>query len=208
MASGVIDQPHAEGAQPCLDPVTVVSRARDIEAELVALEIGGAAEEEPPAGSLGVRLHLPPVSRADRVRRIANTSTLHRRSPCSRFPLLRRICQTRTPLPRNPRRADAIARDKLRWFDGLIGSKPFITGDELTMADIFLFAFRRLLCRPRLAARSRVQEFDRLVWAHESSTERCRLVQRRYGMPCPIRIGPLDDAQGDTNIAPSLDRRS
>ena len=43
--------------------------------------------------------------------------------------------------PRNPRRADAIARDKLRWFDGLMGSKPFITGDELTMADIFLFAF-------------------------------------------------------------------
>src|SRR5215470_19497102 len=73
---GVIDQPHAEGAQPCLDPVTVLSRARDIEAELVVLEIGGAAEEEPPAGSLERRLHLPSASRADRVSGIANTRTL------------------------------------------------------------------------------------------------------------------------------------
>jgi glutathione S-transferase len=34
----------------------------------------------------------------------------------------------------------ATARDKLKWLDGLMGSKPFIAGDKLTMADIFLFA--------------------------------------------------------------------
>ena len=35
----------------------------------------------------------------------------------------------------------ATARDKLKWLDGLMGSKPFIAGDKLTMADILLFAF-------------------------------------------------------------------
>jgi glutathione S-transferase len=35
----------------------------------------------------------------------------------------------------------ATARDKLVWLDGLLGSKPFIAGDKLTMADILLFAF-------------------------------------------------------------------
>ena len=35
----------------------------------------------------------------------------------------------------------ATARDKLKWLDGLMGSKPFVTGDKLTMADILLFAF-------------------------------------------------------------------
>src|SRR5262249_32919007 len=66
---------------------------------------------------------------------------------------------------------------------------------------------RRLLCRHRPAARSGVQEFDRLVRPHESPTERCRLILRRYGMPCAIRIGPLDDAL-DLNrprpVAPDL----
>lgn len=43
-----------------------------------------------------------------------------------------------------PQAADdlkATAREKLVWLDGLIGGKPFIAGDKLTMADIFLFAF-------------------------------------------------------------------
>jgi glutathione S-transferase len=43
-----------------------------------------------------------------------------------------------------PQAADdlkATAREKLAWLDGLMGSKPFITGDKLTMADILLFAF-------------------------------------------------------------------
>jgi len=35
----------------------------------------------------------------------------------------------------------ATAQDKLKWLDGLMGSKPFVTGDKLTMADILLFAF-------------------------------------------------------------------
>src|SRR5262252_431722 len=35
----------------------------------------------------------------------------------------------------------ATARDKLKWLDGLMGSKPFVAGDKLTMADILLFAF-------------------------------------------------------------------
>ena len=35
----------------------------------------------------------------------------------------------------------ATAQDKLKWLDGLMGSKPFIGGNKLTMADILLFAF-------------------------------------------------------------------
>jgi glutathione S-transferase len=35
----------------------------------------------------------------------------------------------------------ATAREKLAWLDGLMGAKPFIAGDKLTMADILLFAF-------------------------------------------------------------------
>jgi glutathione S-transferase len=35
----------------------------------------------------------------------------------------------------------ATARDKLAWIDGLLGSKPFIGGSKISMADILLFAF-------------------------------------------------------------------
>ena len=35
----------------------------------------------------------------------------------------------------------ATARDKLAWLDKLMGTKPFVGGDKLTMADILLFAF-------------------------------------------------------------------
>ncbi len=35
----------------------------------------------------------------------------------------------------------ATAQDKLKWLDGLMGTKPFIAGDKLSMADILLFAF-------------------------------------------------------------------
>ena len=34
----------------------------------------------------------------------------------------------------------AAAQDKLKWLDGLMGAKPFVAGDKLTMADIMLFA--------------------------------------------------------------------
>lgn len=43
-----------------------------------------------------------------------------------------------------PQAADdlkATARERLVWLDGLMGSKPFVAGDKLTMADIMLFAF-------------------------------------------------------------------
>ncbi|MBS0519054.1 MAG: glutathione S-transferase [Proteobacteria bacterium] len=43
-----------------------------------------------------------------------------------------------------PQAADdlkTIAREKLAWLDGLMGDKPFVAGDKLTMADILLFAF-------------------------------------------------------------------
>jgi len=42
-----------------------------------------------------------------------------------------------------PQAADdlkATARRNLVWLEGLMGSKPFIAGDKLTMADIWLFA--------------------------------------------------------------------
>lgn len=34
----------------------------------------------------------------------------------------------------------ATAQDRLKWLDGLMGDKPFIAGDKLSMADIMLFA--------------------------------------------------------------------
>ncbi len=43
-----------------------------------------------------------------------------------------------------PQAADdlkATAREKLVWLDGLMGSKPFVTGDKITLADVLLFAF-------------------------------------------------------------------
>ena len=42
-----------------------------------------------------------------------------------------------------PQAADdlkATAREKLVWLDGLMGSKPFVTGDKITLADVLLFA--------------------------------------------------------------------
>src|SRR5271154_1894133 len=42
-----------------------------------------------------------------------------------------------------PQAADelkATARDKLAWLDKLVGAKPYVAGDKLSMADIFLFA--------------------------------------------------------------------
>jgi glutathione S-transferase len=35
----------------------------------------------------------------------------------------------------------ATARDKLKWLDGLLGSKSFIAGNKITMADFMLFPF-------------------------------------------------------------------
>jgi glutathione S-transferase len=35
----------------------------------------------------------------------------------------------------------ATARDKLAWLEGLMGSKPFVGGGKISMADIMLFAF-------------------------------------------------------------------
>ncbi|MBS0522937.1 MAG: glutathione S-transferase N-terminal domain-containing protein [Proteobacteria bacterium] len=35
----------------------------------------------------------------------------------------------------------AAAKDKLGWLDGLLGGKPFVGGNKISMADILLFAF-------------------------------------------------------------------
>ena len=35
----------------------------------------------------------------------------------------------------------ATARDKLAWLDGLMGSKPFVGGNKISLADILLFPF-------------------------------------------------------------------
>jgi glutathione S-transferase len=43
-----------------------------------------------------------------------------------------------------PQAADdlkAIAKEKLAWLDGLIGTNPFVVGDRFTLADILLFVF-------------------------------------------------------------------
>ena len=43
-----------------------------------------------------------------------------------------------------PQAADdlkAIAREKLVWLDSLMGAKPFVAGDKITLADVLLFAF-------------------------------------------------------------------
>lgn len=39
------------------------------------------------------------------------------------------------------------ARKKLVWLDGQMGSRPFITGDKLTMADILLFVFLEFMAK-------------------------------------------------------------
>ncbi|TBR29340.1 MAG: glutathione S-transferase, partial [Reyranella sp.] len=49
-----------------------------------------------------------------------------------------------------PEAADGLkeaARKKLVWLDGLMGSKPFVAGDKLTMADILLFTFLEFLAK-------------------------------------------------------------
>ena len=35
----------------------------------------------------------------------------------------------------------ATARDRLAWLDGLMGGKPFVAGNKISMADILLFPF-------------------------------------------------------------------
>lgn len=49
-----------------------------------------------------------------------------------------------------PEAADGLkesARKKLVWLDGQMGSRPFITGDKLTMADILLFVFLEFMAK-------------------------------------------------------------
>lgn len=49
-----------------------------------------------------------------------------------------------------PEAADGLketAKKKLAWLDGLLGSKPFIAGDKLTMADIQLYPFLEFLAK-------------------------------------------------------------
>jgi glutathione S-transferase len=43
-----------------------------------------------------------------------------------------------------PQAADdlkAIAQEKLAWLDALIAGRDYISGDKMTLADIFLFCF-------------------------------------------------------------------
>lgn len=46
-----------------------------------------------------------------------------------------------TVLPEAAEGLKRIAREKLTWLDGLVGSKQFICGDRLTLADILLYCF-------------------------------------------------------------------
>ena len=46
-----------------------------------------------------------------------------------------------TVLPEAADGLKRIAREKLTWLDGLIGTKQFICGDRLTLADILLYCF-------------------------------------------------------------------
>ena len=49
-----------------------------------------------------------------------------------------------------PEAADGLkesARKKLVWLDEQRGSKPFVTGNKLTMADILLFTFLEFLAK-------------------------------------------------------------
>jgi len=39
------------------------------------------------------------------------------------------------------------ARKKLVWLDGQMGSRPFVTGDKLTMADILLYVFLEFMAK-------------------------------------------------------------
>ncbi len=44
-------------------------------------------------------------------------------------------------IPESAEGLKAMTRDNLARLDGLLGSKPFIAGNKLTMADILLFSF-------------------------------------------------------------------
>jgi len=49
-----------------------------------------------------------------------------------------------------PEAADGLkesARKKLVWLDGQMGSRPFVTGDKLTMADILLYVFLEFMAK-------------------------------------------------------------
>ncbi|MBK6800624.1 glutathione S-transferase [Novosphingobium sp.] len=35
----------------------------------------------------------------------------------------------------------AVAQDGIKWLDGLLGDRPFIAGERITLADILLYAF-------------------------------------------------------------------
>lgn len=35
----------------------------------------------------------------------------------------------------------AVAQDGIKWLDGLLGDRPFIAGEQITLADILLYAF-------------------------------------------------------------------
>ena len=72
----------------------------------------------------------------------------------------------------------ATAQDKLKWLDGLMGAKPFVAGDKLTMADILLFAMVDFMGTGRPADARRLQEPHRLVRPHEGPPQCGRLIRR------------------------------
>ncbi len=66
------------------------------------------------------------------------------RAAAAGFPLRRRAEDVLPRMRCIPQAADdlkTMAREKLAWLDGQIAGRPFICGDRLTLADIFLFPF-------------------------------------------------------------------
>jgi glutathione S-transferase len=46
-----------------------------------------------------------------------------------------------TTIPAAAEGLKQIAREKLAWLDGLMGGRPFIAGNDVTLADVLLYCF-------------------------------------------------------------------
>ena len=77
-----------------------------------------------------------------------------------------------TVLPEAAEGLKRIAREKLTWLDGLVGSKQFICGDRFTLADVLLYcflAFGKTVGQPLDAANTKLTAWYARIEARPSA---------------------------------------